>query len=92
AVLLDSPLGRTDGVLNRIEVVGQPIGRVAFSGPGAGGPATSSAVLADLMAIARGGGNTWAGLAPATGPVFAIASPASDLFVGPSGAAYPVIR
>ncbi|MEO8462592.1 MAG: homoserine dehydrogenase [Chloroflexota bacterium] len=91
AVPLDSPLGRTEGVLNRIEVVGQPIGRVAFSGPGAGGPATSSAVLADLMTIARGGGNTWAGLAPATGPVFAIASPASDLFVGPSGATYPVI-
>ena len=33
------------------------------SGPGAGGPATSSAVLGDLIAIARGGSSsTWAGL------------------------------
>ena len=34
----------------------------AFSGPGAGGAATASAVLGDLLAIARGGGSTWAGL------------------------------
>ena len=55
----DSPLGRTDGVTNRIEVEGDPVGRVAFEGPGAGGPATAAAVLADLVAIARGGGSTW---------------------------------
>jgi homoserine dehydrogenase len=61
----DSPLGRTGGVLNRIEVEGDPVGTVAFSGPGAGGPATSSAVLGDLIAISRGGGSTWAGLPPA---------------------------
>jgi homoserine dehydrogenase len=62
----DSPLGRTDWVLNRIEVVADPVGTVAFSGPGAGGDATSSAVLGDLIALARGHGSTWAGLAPAT--------------------------
>ena len=45
-------LGRTGGVLNRIEVDAEPVGTVAFSGPGAGGPATSSAVLGDLLAIA----------------------------------------
>ena len=33
---------------------------------GAGGPETSSAVLADIVAVARGAGSTWAGLAPAT--------------------------
>jgi homoserine dehydrogenase len=66
AVDRDSPLGRTDGVLNRIEVAAEPVGSVAFSGPGAGGDATSSAVLGDLIAIARGHGSTWAGLAPAT--------------------------
>ncbi len=62
AVASDSPLGRTSGVLNRIEIDGEPVGTVAFSGPGAGGPATSSAVLGDLVAISRGLGSTWAGL------------------------------
>ena len=67
-----SELGRTDGVLNRIEIEAEPVGTVAFSGPGAGGPATSSAALGDLVAIARGLGSTWAGLPPAgpgSGPV-----------------------
>lgn len=91
-VPLDSPLGRTDGVLNRIEVDGTPIGSVAFSGPGAGGAATSSAVLADLIAIARQGGSTWAGLPSASGPVNALPPADGDAFIGPSGVAYPVIR
>ena len=58
----DTALARTDGVLNRIEIDAEPVGTVAFSGPGAGGPATSSAVLGDLVAIARELGSTWAGL------------------------------
>ena len=62
----DSPLGRTSGVLNRIEIEAEPVGTVAFSGPGAGGPATASAVLGDLIAISRGLGSTWAGLPPAS--------------------------
>ncbi len=66
AVRRDSPLGRTDWVLNRIEVVADPVGTVAFTGPGAGGDATSSAVLGDLVMLARGVGSTWAGLAPAS--------------------------
>src|SRR4051812_17690853 len=53
-----SPLGRTDGVRNRIEIDGEPVGTVGFDGPGAGGPATSSAVLGDLLAIAHGFGST----------------------------------
>jgi homoserine dehydrogenase len=73
AVERDSPLGRTDWVLNRIEVVADPVGTVAFTGPGAGGDATSSAVLGDLVTLARGGGSTWAGLAPASE-----ASPGTD--------------
>jgi homoserine dehydrogenase len=60
-----SPFGRTGGVLNRIEIDAEPLGTVAFEGPGAGGAATSSAVLGDLLAIARDAGSTWAGLAPA---------------------------
>jgi len=63
------PLARVNGVTNRIEVRADPIGSVAFSGPGAGGAATSSAVLGDLVAIARDLGSTWAGLAPASAAV-----------------------
>ncbi|MBF6604753.1 MAG: homoserine dehydrogenase [Chloroflexi bacterium] len=65
-VPLADPLGRTAGAMNRIEVRADPIGSVAMSGPGAGGAATSSAVLGDLIAVARGAGSTWAGLAPAS--------------------------
>ncbi len=69
AVRATSSLGSTDGVLNLVEVVGDPVGRVSFRGPGAGGSATSSAVLGDLLAIGRGAGSTWDWLQPATGPV-----------------------
>jgi homoserine dehydrogenase len=65
AVPVAAPLGRTDGVLNRLEVDADPVGRVCMEGPGAGGPATSSAVLADLLEIARCGLSTWADLPPA---------------------------
>jgi homoserine dehydrogenase len=61
-VARDSALGRTAGVLNRIEIEAEPVGTVAFAGPGAGGAATSSAVLGDLLALAREAGSTWAGL------------------------------
>jgi homoserine dehydrogenase len=67
AVALTAPLGRTDGVLNRLEVDADPVGRVSLEGPGAGGPATSSAVLADLLEVARSGLSTWADL-PAPAP------------------------
>jgi len=56
------PLARTDGAENRIEIDGDPVGTVAFVGQGAGGTATSSAVLGDVLAIARGRGSTWGGL------------------------------
>jgi homoserine dehydrogenase len=65
AVPENGALGGTDGVLNRVEIRAEPVGNVAFSGPGAGGDPTSSAVLGDLLAIARHAGSTWAGLAPA---------------------------
>jgi homoserine dehydrogenase len=79
AIPSHSPFGWTDGVLNRIEVDADPLGTVGLSGPGAGGPATSSAVLGDLVAVARDAGSTWGGLLPATGsPV-----PAADPLDGP---------
>jgi homoserine dehydrogenase len=79
AVPENGALGGTDGVLNRVEIRAEPVGSVAFSGPGAGGDPTSSAVLGDLLAIARHGGSTWAGLAPAdeTPVVAAVADPFS---------------
>ena len=72
AVPASSALGRTDGVTNRVEIDAEPLGTVGMSGPGAGGAATSSAVLGDLVAIARGQGSTWAGLPAAEGPVPAL--------------------
>jgi homoserine dehydrogenase len=68
AVPADGAFGRTDGVTNRVEIEAEPLGTLAMAGPGAGGAATSSAVLGDLVAIARGLSSTWAGLVPATGP------------------------
>ena len=73
AVPADGPFGRTDGVSNRVEIDAEPLGTVSLSGPGAGGAATSSAVLGDLVAVARGLASTWAGLPPApTGAVPAL--------------------
>ena len=80
AVRAGSSLGSTDGILNLVEVVGDPVGRVAFRGPGAGGPATSSAVLGDLLAIAMGRGSTWQWLPPATG-----VTPVADDLAGEGG-------
>ena len=66
AVRASSPLGTTGGVTNLVEVVAEPVGRVSFRGPGAGGPATASAVLADLLAIGRDRRvSTWGHLPPA---------------------------
>jgi homoserine dehydrogenase len=68
-----------------------PLGRVAFEGPGAGGPATASAVLGDLVALARGLGSTWAGLPAATArSTIAVRPVAGECVAAPSGACYPV--
>jgi len=91
ALGLDSPLGRTAGVRNRIEVDATPVGRVGFDGPGAGGAATSSAVLGDLVAVAREAGSTWGPRRPATGPSRgAGAVPAREVLVTASGIRYPI--
>jgi homoserine dehydrogenase len=49
----DHPLARVDGAQNAVHVVGDLCGPVMFSGLGAGGDATASAVLADLVHVAR---------------------------------------
>jgi homoserine dehydrogenase len=66
AVPSSGAFGLTGGVTNRVEIDAEPLGTVSLTGPGAGGAATSSAVLGDLVAIARGQSSTWAGLPPAT--------------------------
>jgi len=48
----DHPLASVDGVNNGILVEGDPIGQVMLYGPGAGGGATASAVVSDIMNIA----------------------------------------
>jgi homoserine dehydrogenase len=51
----DLALAHVDGVYNAIEVLGEPIGSVMFYGPGAGGGATASAMVGDLVQIMRSG-------------------------------------
>ena len=47
-------LAKVDGVFNAIEVEGDLVGRVVFHGQGAGALPTSSAVVADVVGVARG--------------------------------------
>ena len=49
----DQMIAKVDGVMNGISVVGDRVGETMFYGPGAGGDATASAVIADLVQIAR---------------------------------------
>lgn len=49
-----SPLSVIDGSFNAVQVEGDAVGRVVFEGRGAGGGPTGSAIVADLIAIARG--------------------------------------
>jgi homoserine dehydrogenase len=49
-----SAIARIDGVLNAVAVDGDYVGEVVLVGPGAGGDATASSVVADIADIARG--------------------------------------
>jgi homoserine dehydrogenase len=80
-VATNSPFGWTTGVTNRVEIEGEPVGTIRIAGPGAGGPETSSAVLADIVAVARGLGSTWAGL-PAPEVSASASMPAGDALGG----------
>ncbi|CAD7288663.1 homoserine dehydrogenase [Campylobacter suis] len=46
-------LAKVDGVMNAISVVGDAVGETMYYGAGAGGAATASAVISDLIDIAR---------------------------------------
>jgi homoserine dehydrogenase len=47
------PLAAVDGAYNAVYVQAEAAGRLMFYGPGAGGAPTASAVLGDLVAVAR---------------------------------------
>ncbi|MTI46129.1 homoserine dehydrogenase [Roseibium hamelinense] len=48
-----SAIARIDGVLNAVAVDGDFVGEIVLVGPGAGGDATASSVVADIVDIAR---------------------------------------
>lgn len=49
----DAMLGKVDGVMNAVSVVGDCVGETLYYGAGAGGSATASAVISDIIEIAR---------------------------------------
>lgn len=53
-VPIQSPLGQLEGVTNMVVVEGDFIGQTVYQGPGAGEGPTASAVLGDIVDIARG--------------------------------------
>jgi homoserine dehydrogenase len=48
-------IAKIDGVMNGVSVIGDKVGETLYYGPGAGGDATASAVIANLIDIARKG-------------------------------------
>lgn len=48
-------IAKVDGVMNGVSVVGDKVGETMYYGPGAGGDATASAVVANIVDIARRG-------------------------------------
>ncbi len=71
----DEPLAKVDGVLNAVQIEGDLVGRVMFVGAGAGPLPTASAVLADVLDVARD---------VATGRRPPVAAPFSSAQVRPS--------
>lgn len=53
-VPLGTMLASVNGVMNAVQINDNATGSLLFHGPGAGGRATASSVLADLVSIARG--------------------------------------
>ena len=51
-------ISKVDGVMNGVSVIGDKVGETMYYGPGAGGDATASAVIANIIDIARSGKST----------------------------------
>ncbi|MEM7270793.1 MAG: ACT domain-containing protein, partial [Pseudomonadota bacterium] len=69
-----SPIGALDGVTNMVVCEGDFVGQTVFEGPGAGEGPTASAIVADMVDIARGSKT----------PAFGV--PAKDLNAAPRAA------
>ncbi len=54
-VSTDEMIAKIDGVMNGVSVIGDMVGETLYYGPGAGGNATASAVVANIIDIARSG-------------------------------------
>jgi homoserine dehydrogenase len=54
-------IAKVEGVMNAVSVVGDVVGETMYYGPGAGGDATASAVISDIIEIARGNKNPMLG-------------------------------
>ncbi|MDP3739135.1 MAG: homoserine dehydrogenase [Hyphomonadaceae bacterium] len=63
----EHPLAQVNGPLNAVVVEGEPVGRLTFTGPGAGAGPTAAAVMGDLARLFEG---------PATPP---LGKPAKEL-------------
>jgi homoserine dehydrogenase len=50
----DSPLGQLEGGTNMVVIEGDSVGQIVLRGPGAGRGPTASAVMADVIDLARG--------------------------------------
>ncbi len=48
-------IAKVDGVMNGVSVIGDVVAETMYYGPGAGGDATASAVISNIIDIARGG-------------------------------------
>ena len=57
----DQMLSKVDGVMNGVSIYGDCVGESMYYGPGAGGSATASAVISDLIDIARDNKNPMLG-------------------------------
>ncbi|MEZ5937086.1 MAG: homoserine dehydrogenase [Hyphomonadaceae bacterium] len=53
-VRMDHPLAQVDGPLNAVVVEGEPVGRLTFTGPGAGAGPTAAAVMGDIARLFEG--------------------------------------
>ena len=49
-----SPIGQLEGVTNMVVIEGDFVGRIVMSGPGAGEGPTASAIVGDVIDVARG--------------------------------------
>ncbi len=54
-------ISKVEGVMNAVSVIGDVVGETMYYGPGAGGDATASAVISDIVEIARGNSNPMLG-------------------------------